>query len=135
MDLVQPAANIDVDNAPTITLGARSFYVPRFFLRQNIKITGLAAKMRRPPQFPLDATPEQKLTIIRQQPAPSEEELMVLAQIVHCALTRAYPTMTFNDLFDSEIAIGELNDAIATIMQQTRAAEKQPEGEAIATSQ
>ncbi|HWG07236.1 MAG TPA: hypothetical protein VG271_19710 [Beijerinckiaceae bacterium] len=112
-----PDPKIDLTDAVVVTLAGRSFHVPVLPLRQTIKIAALAPKLGRYAEG--DVT---------------EEQMLDIATIVHVALTRAYPTLTFEAFLDLPITFEDLWRAAPIILRQTRAlAEAQP-GEVLAAS-
>jgi hypothetical protein len=112
-----PDPKIDLSDAAMVTLAGRSFYVPVLPLRQTIKIATLAPKLGR------DAVGD-----------ISEEQMLDVATIVHLALTRAYPTLTFEAFLDLPITFEELWRSAPVILRQTRALAENAPGEALAAS-
>lgn len=114
-----PDPKVDLSDAVSVTLAGHNFYVPVLPLRQTIKIATLAPRLGR------DSTAE-----------ITEAQMLDVATIVHLALTRAYPALTFEAFLDLPITFEELWRAAPVILRQTRAlAQEQPPGEASAASQ
>jgi hypothetical protein len=113
-----PDPRIDLTDAVMVTLAGRPFYVPVLPLRQTIKIATLAPRLGR------DGTAE-----------ITEAQLLDVATIVHLALTRAYPALTFEAFLDLPITFEELWRSAPVILRQTRALTQEPAaGEASAAS-
>ena len=117
MDFI-PDPKIDLSDAATVTLAGRNFYVPVLPLRQTIKIATLAPRLGK----------ESAAEI-------TEAQMLDVAMIVHLALTRAYPTLTFEAFLDLPVTFAELWRAAPIILKQTRALVQEPAtGEAVAAS-
>ena len=112
-----PDPKIDLADAETVTLAGRIFYVPVLPLRQTIKIAALAPKLGS--YASADVT---------------EEQMLDIATIVHLALTRAYPALTFEAFLDLPISFAELWRSAPIILRQTRALAETAPGEGLAAS-
>jgi hypothetical protein len=112
-----PDPKIDLSDAAVVTLAGRSFCVPILPLRQTIKIATLAPRLGKAANG--DVT---------------EEQMLDIATIVHLALTRAYPTLTFEAFLDLPITFEELWRAAPVILRQTRALAEAAPGEYPAAS-
>ena len=113
-----PDPKIDLSDAVMVTLAGRTFYVPVLPLRQTIKIATLA------PRLGKETTAE-----------ITEQQMLNVATIVHLALTRAYPTLTFEAFLDLPITFEELWRSAPVILRQTRAlTQEAAAGEALAAS-
>jgi hypothetical protein len=103
MTAVTPDPKVDVTDAVTIKVGGREWYIPVLPLRQTVKIVPLAAKLT-------------GLSV----KAIAEEHADAVVRIVHIALSRAYPAVTLDELYDT-MRLDELVAAIPVVLGQTGA--------------
>jgi hypothetical protein len=148
---------IDVSEAKTIRLAGEDYYIPLLMLRQTVKIGPLIPQIlrivnRRSAAFNAlaelaertkqaeqrgEPPPEQDNSELMEAIALSEEETTIAIKALAAGLSRAYPGVTVETLYDMPIEIGEIVVALTTVIMQTRAAKQagdQPAGEAAAAS-
>jgi hypothetical protein len=112
---VTPDPKLNYAGAPTVTLGGEEFFVPVLALRQaRVVVPGIMELMPR-----LNAI---QRTLARSERAGvflSESDVDLMIDVVHAALTRAYPQMTRDDLLDREASFAQLVVSISVIARQT----------------
>lgn len=107
---MQVDSKIDTSGAAIITLAKREWFVPVLAMRQNrvavprlIRLMPMLEKMQKKPDV------------------LSEENVDAIIDVVHAALTRAYPALTREEFLDLPISTQELIWALAPILRQTGA--------------
>ena len=103
-----PDPKIDCAGAPVITLAGSEWFVPQLAMRQlRIVVPGIMRVV------PL-------LKTIETDPASiGEADIDAIIRVVHTALTRAYPTLTFDTFLDMPITTAESISALHPIMRQS----------------
>jgi hypothetical protein len=101
---------INLDHARTITLGGREFKIAPLTLRQTIAATAMLPKMT--------------------AAATVEENLGLLVDFALIGLARTYPSLTRDELLDSEVTAIELREAADAVLEQ--AGRKAKPGEEVA---
>jgi hypothetical protein len=111
-----PDPKVDCARAPVVALGGREFFVPMLALRQaRIVVPGLLNLMPR-----LNAIQER---IGAGDPLAAsllaQEDVELMIDVVHCGLTRAYPTFLRDDLLDLEAGFVDLVAALGVMAKQS----------------
>jgi hypothetical protein len=106
---VNPEPSIDCSGAPVVTLAGREWFVPVLAMRQARIV--VPALMRLMPVL-------QSLQSGEAAPL-SEQDYDAILDVVHAALTRAYPRLTREEFLDLPASTPELIAALAVVTRQT----------------
>lgn len=107
-----PDPKLNYAGAPVARLGGMDFFVPMLALRQSRIV--VPAILRLVPR--LD---ELQQAAKAGAASISLADVDLIIDVVHTALTRAYPAMTRDDLLDREATFPELITAVAIVARQT----------------
>lgn len=135
---------ISLADAKTITLAGEEYWIPRLMLRQTIIIAPMMSAAlpmlnrrarafaslsgRIDPALKIEDIGDDDRQALVEAMAFSQDDAEIALKIVHAALTRAYPSVRIDDLYDMPIKAGELIVAIPTIFAQSDTA-KEAKGE------
>jgi len=98
----------DLAGAAIITLAGREWFIPPLAVRQSRVVLPLLIRLM-PALAELQERPD----------ALGEAEWGDLVRVVHVALTRAYPSLTLDEILDLPAPLSEFAAAIAVITRQT----------------
>jgi hypothetical protein len=107
-----PDPKIDCVGAPVVTLGGCEWFVPILAMRQARVV--VPALMRLMPVLQAMQSGEAS-TLARL----SEQNFDAMIDVVHAALTRAYPTLSRDEFLDLPASTPELVAALAVVTRQT----------------
>lgn len=143
---------IDISEAKKVTLAGEEFYIAPLVLRQTKVITPLLSKtftllnkrtkiadgFLKKHAGSLEETPltDQQAIKLADELVFTEEEFDLSIKVIRAGLSRAYPAITEDDLYDMGIQINELIGTIAVVIIQTRMTSNKntPMGEAKAAT-
>jgi hypothetical protein len=108
---MNPDPKIDCAAAPVVTLAGREWFIPPLAMRQSRSV--VPTLMRILPVLEFGESP--KIDAMR---AFGEAQLDDLVNVVHGALTRAYPQLSRDEFLDLPIRLEELFAAIPVVAQQ-----------------
>ncbi len=119
---------IDTSEAKIIRLAGEDYLIPQLMLRQTVKIGPLIPQIlkiinRRSKAFETLASGEVAAdnADLMEAVSLSEDEIGVSVRVLAAGLSRAYPGVTLDELYDMPIEIGEIIVALTTVILQTRA--------------
>jgi hypothetical protein len=109
---MNPDPKIDCAGAPVIALAGREWFVPTLAMRQaRVVVPGL---MRLMPV--LQALQGGEISSMAQL---SQESFDAIVDVVHAALTRAYPLLSREEFLDMPASTPELVAALTVVTRQT----------------
>lgn len=109
---MNPDPAVDCLGAPVVTLAGREWFVPILAMRQaRIVVPGLMRLM--PVLQSLQSGDASAMAQL------DEETFEAILDVVHAALTRAYPTLTREAFLDLPASTPELIAALAVVTRQT----------------
>jgi hypothetical protein len=112
---MQPDQKLNYAGAPTVTLGREEFFIPVLALRQaRIVVPGIMKLMPRLNEIQRELAGGNQAGALL-----AFEDVDLMIDVVHAALTRAYPQMTRDDLLDREASFAQLVVSISVIARQT----------------
>jgi hypothetical protein len=122
-----PDPKLNYVGAPVVTIGGKEFFVPTLALRQTrVAVPGLLKLMP-------------KLNAVQSRIAEGDplgaalleqKDIELMIDVVCAGLSRAYPSITRDDLLDFEASFGELAAAAGVIARQTGLFKQPKTGEA-----
>ena len=105
---LRPDPKLDYVGVPVITIAGVQLFVPELALRQNRRVVPALIEL-----LP-------RLDRIKANPTSiSEDDYDGFLNVIHIALTRAYPGLTLDELLDEKVSIVEIIGAIQVIAKQT----------------
>jgi hypothetical protein len=112
---MQPDPKLNCAGAPTVTLGGEELFIPVLALRQaRIVVPGIMKLLPRLNQIQQEIAGRNQAGALL-----AFEDVDLMIDVVHAALTRAYPQMTRDDLLDREATLAQLVVSISVIARQT----------------
>lgn len=110
-----PDPKLIYSGAPTVKLGALELFVPVLALRQTrIVVPGIMQLMPRLNEIQRELADGNQAGALL-----AVDDVDLIIDVVHAALTRAYPQMTRDDLLDLDASFPQLVSAMGIIARQT----------------
>lgn len=130
MEKSQYVTEAELRNAPTISIGGRTFHIPRLALAQNRvvvdNLTSILPVIGKMEAIALSANPAGELTKAMATSFPIDMATFnKMCDAVYAAITRGYPDFT-RDEFDNglPVAVDEIVTALPIVMSQSFAFKK-----------
>ncbi len=130
---------VDLSDAVKIRLGGREFFIAHLYLRQTSRIGPLMPKLLRiinrraaaqDGLKPIGVGAKGQSVYSLEDTATflervsfTVEEMEAAVQAISIGLSRAYPGVRADDLYEMPVTIMEVSDALSAVMVQTRAAQ------------
>jgi hypothetical protein len=126
-----PMFPVDLDGAPSITLGGREWKVPKLVHGQNKRIVPAAMRWM-PTLLPLlaAAQAEDASALIAAADALSEESYETLGMMARVAISQAHPGIGAGEFDQMPVSAMELLAALPVIIEQTGMFRKRQPGDA-----
>jgi len=107
-----PDQSLIAPGCPVVMLAGREWFVPELAMRQSRVVVPALMRVMPMLQEMQGGAPSAMAGL-------SEEHFENIIAIVHCALTRAYPTLTREEFLDLPASTAELIAALGVVTRQT----------------